>query len=180
MTKTISQKNSNLVLAIRLLQQLRNGSHGFSLVEVMVSIILLTAFLSVGMTAIATASLVKAKANTSTVATNWIKEDLEAVRSQADQVSFASSRCNPTGTNPSASGFATALQQSLPSLARSGSQTVGGKTYTLTRQVAVSATAPYDVLQLTYSVTESGGTASIATMYTEVIPNAALQCSRFQ
>ncbi|HEY9660775.1 MAG TPA: hypothetical protein V6C65_20145, partial [Allocoleopsis sp.] len=66
------------------------------------------------------------------------------------------------------------------SLARSGSQTVGGKTYTLTRQVAVSATAPYDVLQLTYSVTESGRTASIATMYTEVIPNAALQCSRFQ
>lgn len=167
---------------MQLFWQLDKRSQGFTLIEVIVSIVLLTAFLSVGMSALATASLVKARANSETLATNWIEEDLEAVRSQANLVTYTASQCNPTGTNATTSGFANALKQSLPALSRSGTQTVGGKTYALTRQPIIAAVAPYEVLQLNYTVTvtQLNQRTTLATTYTEVIPNAAFQCSRFQ
>lgn len=165
----------------------QHRSQGFTLIEVMVSIILLTAFLSIGMTALATASLVKARANATTFAGNWIEEDLEQVRAQANLVTYTSSRCNPSGTNL---GFAYALQQNLNSVAvaRGGTYTMPGtdRTYTLDRTVTVSSTAPYEVLQLVYTVQASqssstpalNSNSTVTTMYTEVIPNAAFQCSR--
>lgn len=182
MFRTVKRASWNPVLAMQLLKRtnqfLDNRSQGFTLVEVMVSILLMTAFMSVTMTALATASLVKARANGSTVATNWIEEDLEEVRSQAALISYASntSRCNATSTS---TGFGDALSDALPSIARGGTQTIASKTYTLNRQATIATAAPFEVLQLTYTVTESGSSSALTTMYTEVIPNAAFECSRF-
>lgn len=189
-------------LIVRWLNRHPECSKGFTLVEVLVAVLILTTFLTLGMTAVVTACLVKTRAASTTIATNWIEEDLEAVKAQATQLSYVASRCNPTGTNPSAAGFASLLQQNLPTIARNGTQTVAGKTYTMTRQVAVSATAPYEVLQIDYAVqvnqptatlssssssttassstTSTNANTTVATLYTEVIPNAAFQCSRFQ
>ncbi|GAB4384950.1 MAG: hypothetical protein Kow00121_49200 [Elainellaceae cyanobacterium] len=128
------------------------------------------------MTALATASLVKVRANGSTMATNWIEEDLEEVRLQSALIPFTAGQCNATSSSTS---FANALQLALPSVARGDTQTVASKTYTLTRQASVAATAPFEVLQLTYTVTESGNRSALTTMYTEVIPNAAFECARF-
>lgn len=176
-TSSTALVNRTLMLLVRgLANSPNNRSQGFTLVEVMVSIILLTAFMSATMTALATASLVKVRANGSTIATNWIEEDLEEVRLQAALTPFNAGQCNATS---SSAGFANALQLALPAVARGGTQTIASKTYTLTRQAIVAATAPFEVLQLTYTVTESGNRSALTTMYTEVIPNAAFECARF-
>lgn len=157
-------------------------SQGFTLIEVLVSIILLTTFMSVTMATLVTASLVKLRANGLTTVTNWIEEDLEEVRLQASLISYTSntSRCNATSTD---TGFADALKDVLDGgqvpVARGGRQTVGSKTYTLTRQSNIVATAPFEVLRLTYTVTDSGSNSTFTTTYTEVVPNAAFECPRF-
>ncbi len=56
-----------------------------------------------------------------------------------------------------------------------------GKTFTLSRTATVSRisnTAPYSVLQVSYKVLPTSGGSSVANFYTEVIPNAALQCPK--
>jgi prepilin-type N-terminal cleavage/methylation domain-containing protein len=165
-----------------------NQSQGFTLLEVLVSIILLTAFMSVTMATLATATLVKVRSNGLTVATNWIEEDLEAVRSQAAVLAADPTKCNATS---SSSGFSQALadqlQRALPDVntTRDGTQRTPddvpevASNYTLTRQASITATAPFEVLQLTYTVTDSENRSNVTTMYTEVIPNAAFQCQRF-
>jgi hypothetical protein len=57
----------------------------------------------------------------------------------------------------------------------SGTKTIAGKTYTLSRTPIVRNSSPYEVLQFTYNVAE-GTNPAIATFNTEVIPNAAFQC----
>lgn len=50
------------------------------------------------------------------------------------------------------------------------------KEFKLTRTTTTINTAPYNRLQLDYTVLPVGSTTSIASFHTEVIPNAALQC----
>lgn len=50
-----------------------------------------------------------------------------------------------------------------------------GKQFTLTRNTTPDS-SNYKVLQMSYTVTSSSGGSSIASFYTEVIPNAAFQC----
>lgn len=53
------------------------------------------------------------------------------------------------------------------------------KRYTLRRKTTLSASSPYNVLQLKYEVSQGttfDATQKIATFYTEVIPNVAFQC----
>ncbi|MGB3206973.1 MAG: prepilin-type N-terminal cleavage/methylation domain-containing protein [Crinalium sp.] len=65
----------------------RNKSAGFTLVEIMAAILLLTFFLSVTMQAMVIAAMFKVKAKRYSVATAWIQEDLESVRNQASVLS---------------------------------------------------------------------------------------------
>ncbi|MDX2211841.1 MAG: prepilin-type N-terminal cleavage/methylation domain-containing protein [Oculatellaceae cyanobacterium bins.114] len=88
---------------------------------------------------------------------------------------IALSKCNAT---TSQSGLAFALQQNLPPVI-SSTLTVSGRPYTLTRQTTIRNEAPFSILQLAYTVTPQGRpTTTTATVYTEVIPNATLQCQR--
>ncbi|AFZ12587.1 hypothetical protein Cri9333_1700 [Crinalium epipsammum PCC 9333] len=65
----------------------RNKSAGFTLVEILAAILLLTFFLSVTMQAMVIAAMFKVKAKRYNVATAWIQEDLESVRNQASLLS---------------------------------------------------------------------------------------------
>lgn len=173
-------------------QSSQNSSQGFTLMEVVVSILLLTTFMTVTMTTLVTASLVKIRANGLTSFTHWIEEDIEAVRDAARDPSPTSlpnsAKCNATAAND---GYAKVLQDRLPTFARSGSQRVGSifrtngnevrasQAYTLNRQTTIISTAPFEVLRLTYTVTDPRNNSTVATTYTEVIPNEAFKCARF-
>jgi prepilin-type N-terminal cleavage/methylation domain-containing protein len=56
-------------------------------------------------------------------------------------------------------------------------KTFGGRRYYLERTTSVTSVAPYYLLELTYQVhPENTPTTTVASLYTEVIPNAALHC----
>ena len=81
-----------------------------------------------------------------------------------------------------ATGFAFALRSNLPAVATT-IKAIGGNNYTLTRgsagggtTPAITATAPFNVLQISYKVVPEGETDPIATLDTEVIPDAAIKC----
>lgn len=101
---------------------------------------------------------------------------------------------NPCKASSSTAGFGQSLKQNLSAVPSetsnsgtpdSGTRTITGKSYTLTRSRDVGGTdavsgtctsnACYELLKLTYEV-KQGSESPIATMYTEVLPNAALQC----
>lgn len=95
-------------------------------------------------------------------------------------VVVATNKCKATSAT---TGFGKSLELNLPAISTSDTKT--GATHTLTREFAVEKTpaaggtctakACYELLQLTYNV-KQGTKPPIATTYTEVIPDAALQC----
>ncbi|MDS3860418.1 prepilin-type N-terminal cleavage/methylation domain-containing protein [Thermosynechococcaceae cyanobacterium BACA0444] len=89
---------------------------------------------------------------------------------------------NMCNASTQANGFAFALRTNLPAVATT-TKAIGGKNYTLTRgsagggtTPAISSTAPFNVLQISYKVVPEGETTPIATLDTEVIPDAAIKC----
>lgn len=81
-------------------------------------------------------------------------------------------------------GFGNLLSNDLPAVPsetnnisnpNSGTKTITGATYTLTRTPTVRDVSPYDVLELKHEV-KKDNSSPIATMYTEVAPDAAFQC----
>lgn len=219
----------------KLLQQ----EQGFTLVEVLVAILLVTTFTLVAMQAVVFAAIFKARANQFAEATTWIQEDLDNVKNQASQVPYTATfltnnaaanqstivltsvnglrvgdalKVGTDSTNNviqsidpstltitlsanlgtaetsgaaviarcdadvSTGGFAGYLNQNLPTLSNGGTKTITGKHYTLTRTRNVRSVAPYEVLELSYSVVPQSGGSAVATVSTEVIPDAAFQC----
>lgn len=219
-------------------QKLLQQEQGFTLVEVLVSILIVTVFIGVSMQAMVIAAVFKARAKQYSEATTWIQEDLENVKYRAAQLNYATlttgagttttglqvssvvgfavgntltvgtdstnnvissintgtstltinpalgtaqssgvvvvstNECNPSS---STTGFAEALRNNLPALTNSGTKRIVGKSFSLTRTTNVKDVAPYEVLELTYTVTPPTGSA-VATMYTEMIPNVAILC----
>jgi len=80
------------------------------------------------------------------------------------------------GATTSTTGFGDYLNDNLPALSFSGTKPILNKNYTLTRTATVKNVAPYEVLELSYSVAPQGGGSAIATTNNEVIPDAAFQC----
>lgn len=81
--------------------------------------------------------------------------------------------------NANNNGFGNLLSNNLPTLNSSNNtKTIAGKTYTLSRAATVRNVAPYEVLQINYIVAQ-GSNTPIATLNTEVIPNAAFQCPAY-
>lgn len=186
---------------------------GFTLIEVLVAIVIISVFIAVAMQAMLLATVFKTKARQYAEAITWIQEDLEIVKSKAplplpsttlmsavgstlvvassdrfevgdklmvgkDTVNneiqitdpskstitltalldsiplpnepvvvIRSVRCTATSTS---TGFANYLQVNLPS--STGEKPILGKKYILTRTPAIKNVAPFEVLQLTYSV----------------------------
>lgn len=81
--------------------------------------------------------------------------------------------CN---ANASTSGFGNLLIGNLTALSNGGIKIITGKTYTLVRTPIVKPTAPFEVVKLSYTVAE-GSKPPIATLNTEVIPDAFFRCT---
>ncbi len=92
-------------------------------------------------------------------------------------------RCRPQ--NASESGFAAYLKAMVdarpvagnPNSATPniGTRTILGQQFTLTRRTTIKNLSPFQVLELAYWVTDSGGEL-VAAANTEVVPNAFFQC----
>lgn len=110
-----------------------------------------------------------------------ITPSLGTAQSQIATVS-ATKRCNPAAPN---AGFADGLRDKFTGSIQTGTTNAvnipktsnrTGKTFVMTRTTTLSSAAPYNVLQVSYDVSPTPGGSSVAKLYTEVIPNAALQC----
>jgi len=246
--------------------KLPQQEQGFTLVEVLVSILIATVFVATAMQAMVVAALFKAKARQYAEATTWIQEDLESVKNRTARLQNTSLITNRsatdttlevastdpnqdgfrvgdtltvgtdstnnvigsirTNTNTKAliltsalgtdqlngarvvattkcnaatqdTGFADHLRDNLPTItsdnivtptnSNQGSRRITGQTHILTRYGPIATgsystmpnvrdTAPYNVMEIKYEVKPQGGGNAIATMYTEVIPDAAFQC----
>jgi prepilin-type N-terminal cleavage/methylation domain-containing protein len=70
---------------------------GFTLIEVIVAMLVLSLFISIAMTGLSLSVVLKVRSRISTEATNWIQQDLEAVRSQSNQISYTLASTAATG-----------------------------------------------------------------------------------
>jgi prepilin-type N-terminal cleavage/methylation domain-containing protein len=153
-------------------RQGRDRAQGFTLVEVLVGILLISAFLGTAMQAIVSATAFKVKAQELSEATVWIQEDQELVRYQASRIAADVPRCS--ALSPS-TGYAQALEEQLSSIPTKYSA-LGKRPYTIARISTPVNVQPYHVLSLNYAVTRQGESAPIAQIHSEVIPDAFLSC----
>ncbi len=156
---------------------------GFSLVEVLVSMLIAAIFVSITMQAILAAAVFRARGDEYDTAVSWIQEDHEKVIQQAIQYESAvvpySSQCGATNAaNGVAAGFlADAVHGLGGQSVTMGPRKMGGKTYILSREGDfANSSDPFRLLQLTYTVLPQGGGPPIATVSTEVIPQAVFNC----
>lgn len=118
--------------------------------------------------------------NTNTIT---VTPALTAAQLSATPVSTPVSVVTPSSTNTTLcnanaqnNGFGNFLSSNLPTLNSSNNtKTIAGVTYTLSRSTTVRDVAPYEVLEINYSVAQ-GTNSPIAKLTTQVIPNAAFQC----
>jgi Tfp pilus assembly protein PilV len=146
------------------------------MLEVLVALMISFAFLMGTMNAMVIAAVMQVKAERQAQALYWIQQDLESVRAAADNFPDTS----PTSScGTLANAFTTASTGGLPAVSPS-TQLLVNKSYVLER----TSTASGNVLQLSYRVGENNGSGTIATttnsviasLYTEVLPAAALSC----
>ncbi len=149
---------------------------GFTLLEVLVSIAITTAFVSLAMQGMSVATILQSRAIQSAEAANWIQSDLETLHLQtsASQLPFDPQFCH---AQQSHQGFAQVLLDRLATTASPAlRQSRTGQRFTLDRQLLVAPSAPFNVLGVSYAVQPQNGSRSILNFYTEVIPDAAFTC----
>ena len=194
---TIQPQRFRLFLYHRFKWRLINRSQpteaGFTLSEVLVAILLTTTFVAVAMQGMVVAMLLKSKALQVAEANRWVQADLERIRSQIalSQLPLSNNRlrCHPSSVDV---GFADLVRDNLAGSNVTGianyqlaavvetSQT--GKTFQIARTLSIPATpenTEAKILGIEYTVTPSNGgnlQQPILHFYTEVMPDAALQC----
>ncbi|MBW4552891.1 MAG: prepilin-type cleavage/methylation domain-containing protein [Aphanocapsa sp. GSE-SYN-MK-11-07L] len=161
-----------------MVKQQRRPEQGFTLTEVIVSLVMVVGFVGATMQTLMLAAIFSSRAEQYDRAFTWIQEDLELVRFRASEYeknAFPSPKCSATSP---AHGLAAGLLADLGGSPKVfGPRFIGGKDLILTR-TAVYATAadPFNLLKIDYVVTPQTGGSAIATLSTEVLPNAALKC----
>jgi Tfp pilus assembly protein PilV len=159
---------------------------GFTLIEVLVSILVATAFVGLSLQGILTATLLQAKALRRTEALNWIQGDLAELRWQAriSQLAFDRARCKaPTADR----GFADALRDQIAQTDVTGTapynvpvqikRNASGQEFELLRTLSI-ASSPYHILSIQYQVRpRQSGAVPVASFYSEVMADAAFQCT---
>lgn len=155
---------------------------GFTTFEILISIIIALAFVSVAMQSFVLAMGMKVQAQEKQRANQLIQEDLERLNNLATLIAEDhSNKCNPANYND---GYAKELWDDINAVAaptvqllKSANGTVAGKLLTLTRTHVSnsSSTAPHKALKINYQVTDPDGEI-VAERYVEVMPNVALQC----
>jgi prepilin-type N-terminal cleavage/methylation domain-containing protein len=142
---------------------------GFSLMEVLAGIALLSIFIAIGMQAMVSAVALQVGTDRTTHSDDWIQADLEAVRFLAGKLPAEPPRCYSQTR-----GYAAALQKALGTTTNRQTFTADGSNYTLNR--ATSTGVDGNILVLQYQVIPTVGGAPVASKRVEVMPDAALQC----
>ena len=158
---------------------------GFTLVEVLVSILMIAAFLTTALQALIAATAIKVKAEEDSEAITWIQEDLERIRFEANLLpldpALDPAQCATT--------YATRLReqvlQSSPGPIVSPSSTLSERRYILQRTL----NSQQQALQITYQVfRDVNGNGSldpeendeptdiVRSIYSEVIPDVTFSC----
>ena len=160
---------------------------GFSTLEVLVSIIIALAFVSVAMQSFVLGMAMKVQAQEKQRANQLIQEDLELLSFVAANVTEDhDNKCSPAAY---ADGYAKDLWNDLQTekadgdsslslkLLKNADGTEVGKTISLTREEVSdgSSDSPHRTLKINYEVKDSDDNV-IAERYVEVIPDVALRC----
>lgn len=166
---------------------------GFTLTEVLVAILLISTFIAVALQGMVVAMLLKSKALQVAEATRWVQTDLESIRSKItlNQLPLGVNqiRCHPSRAD---GGFADLTRDNLAggditgtadyNLSALTETSKTGKTFQIARTLVIPQTAENTdakMLGLQYVVSPINGTSleqPILHFYTEVMPDAALQC----
>ncbi|PHV64050.1 type IV pilus modification PilV family protein [Cyanobacterium aponinum] len=158
---------------------------GFSILEVLVTILVITGFVLGSLQATVLATLLRVQAQDKQEATNWLQQDLELIRYQAFILDNPTETSGLTPSQANAcdnSKYGTRLQDFIDGTYPNTSDIdINGKSY----DVARAYTAPENILQVSYTISydsthpryKSGGDNVVTTLSTEVLPNAALSCS---
>jgi type II secretory pathway pseudopilin PulG len=136
------------------------------MLEVLVAMMVVFLTFMTSLNGLLYAAMFQVKADRQAKAVYWIQQDVENVKSAAANYT--------TNTGCSGSTIGTLFNNtSVPSIS-TPSQDLFGRNYTIDRTRTPSA----NVLQITYTVRETGdSTKVLATLYTEILPAAALSCS---
>lgn len=177
----------------RLISRSGTPAGGFTLSEVLVAILLTTTFVAVAMQGMVVAMLLKSKALQLAEANRWVQADLESIRSKLAIAQLPLStnryRCHPSSAE---AGFADLVRDNVAGSNVTGSTdyqltpivvtSQTSKTFQIARTLSIPATpenAEAKILGIQYTVTPSNGgnlERPILHFYTEVMPDAALQC----
>ena len=176
-----------------LIARSRATEAGFTMSEVLVAILITTTFVSVALQGMVVAVLLKAKALHVSEANQWVQTDIESIRAKISLSQLPlgdnQSKCHPVSADR---GFAaligdtlvgispvSATERNLPPLVATSKT---GKTFQIVRTLSIPNTPEnnnFKILGIEYLVIPSMGTnleAPIFQSYTEVMPDAALQC----
>ena len=164
-------------LSDKLIHKQHRTESGFTLMEVIVASLMLFLFVVGSMQALALSAALRVKAQAKQRGSQLIQEDIEQIRFAAENLAEDRSRCSATGYTGS---YAEALvaDANFPE----GSPTknlIEGNTdsriYELERTIDED-NSTNTVLRVSYRVLESDTDKEVATNYTEIIPDAAIQC----
>jgi type II secretory pathway pseudopilin PulG len=183
---------SNFNDMYRLFKGQQKADRGFSLVEVMLGMLLIMAFLGVAMQGMVASTAIKIKSQDRGEATAWIQEDLDFIRSQSNSLDLSGTtytadkpRCSVTSES---TGYADKLRDTIRgsnvtsntdaanTQTFNRSSSLNARPFTMTRVMSVTNAVPYTTLNVTYTVINSSNTI-LAQSYGEVIPVAAMSCS---
>lgn len=155
---------------------------GFTIIEILVGILMATAFVLITSQAIAISAVYRVRAQRKAEAVNQIQQNLEDIKFRSLLAMTAT--CDAATTT---AGYGQALinnintNLALPNNDSDGNAnttniTLVNKTYRLTRTLAVYNFAPFNLMTLSYAVSDLDTGNVIADLYTEVIPDAAFDC----
>ncbi len=156
---------------------------GFSILEILVTILVITGFILGSVQTIVLATFMRVQAQDKQEATNWIQQDLELIRYQAfilDGGVAVTSTCD-------SSSYGSALNTVIGSI--TNPVKINDRNYTVTRTPSNKG----NILQITYNVEYAPASGSdpahprykstvgadnvVTILSTEVLPNAALGCN---
>jgi hypothetical protein len=161
--------------------------------ETVVSILLMTLFMSIALQGIVIAKLVQAKTIALADANRWVQTDIEAVRSQLSLTNFnITDPDRYCRANTQMTGFGKIARDRLAGVEVNTNDSYelpviniparSGQPLEIQRTATISATDSnynYKLLGIEYRVMPTGDRQQkkpVLTLYTEVMPDAALQC----
>lgn len=181
----------------QLKQKILQQEKGFTLIEVLVAILIMTTFTLVALEAMVLSAAFRVKARQTSDAATWIQEDLEQIRSSAAYYLATDKGTRCKGIDPVlkypvpnlgyAAGLLTYIGDS-PTVVNSVAayKDILSKSFYRTRTTRVygslptdGVTAPYNVVKVSYEVRPTLGGSTVAYFTTEVIPDESFTCPPF-